>query len=185
MANVKTRPPAEGSINLDLLPASLRELVRVVGFIPAMRLVQCRGGQSIMVPKRLDMQNPTPAARRLLDDLGSLQALAALIDWRGGEWIDHLPKYDAVARQLRHEHVRQLRRDGFTCNEIAAATGYSKRWVIEVIGLEERDARQWDLFGEPGMVPATRNDRSRLQMAQAGTAANPFGLSNCTEGEEA
>lgn len=185
MANVKTRPPAEGSINLELLPASLRELVRVVGFVPAMRLVQCRGGQSIMVPKRLDMQNPTPAARRLLDDLGSLQALAALIDWRGGEWIDHLPKYDAVARQLRHEHVRQLRRDGFTCNEIAAATGYSKRWVIEVIGLEERDARQWDLFGEPGMVPATRNDRSRLQMAQAGTAANPFGLCNCTEGEEA
>ena len=176
------RPPVEGSINLELLPASLRELVRVVGFVPAMRLVQCRGGQSIMVPKRLDLQNPSPAAQRLLDELGSLQALAALIEWRGGEWIDHLPKYDSVARQLRHEHVRQLRRAGYTCNEIAAATGYSKRWVIEVIGLEQ-DSGQWDLFAEPGMKPAP--PRPARTVARAGTAANPFGLTKCSEGEHA
>lgn len=173
MHHGKTRTPVEGAINLHLLPASLRELVQVVGFIPAMKLVQARGGQSVMIPKRLDLQNPTPAAQRLLDELGSLQALVALIDWRGGEMIDHLPKYDAVARQLRHEHVRQLRREGYTCNEIAAVTNYSKRWVIEVLGLE-LDHRQQDLFAEPGLVPAP--PRAKPVAPAVGVAHNPFGI---------
>ena len=168
-----TKPaPTEDAINPHLLPKGLRELVRVLGFATAIRLVQRRGGRSLIVPKRVDFANPTPAALALLDDLGSAQALAALVDWAGGATIDYLPKYDAVARQLRHEQVRQMARAGKSPNQIAHESQYSVRWVFEILGLD-KDERQHDLFAH---VPAVDEPVTSRASSSAGFAHNPFGI---------
>lgn len=152
---MRAAQPTAAEINMDRLPPGLRELVDALGFTGALRLVQARGGQSVLVPKTLNLERPTPAVQRLLDELGSVRAVAALIDWRGGETINHLPKYDAIARQLRHAHVRQLRREGYSANEIAQATNYSRRWVMDVLSQARDEAlyRQGDLFEDFDPAP--------------------------------
>lgn len=171
------RAPAEGSINVALLPKALRALVRVVGFKAAINLIKQRGGVPLAVPKTINLAEPSATTLALLDALGSTQALAALVEWMGGGTLNYLPKYDSVARQLRHEHVRELSRQGKRLNDIALETGYSRRWVIEVLGLEADDGRQGDLFaGNEGedwvMEPA---DIAAPAAASQRGAHNPFG----------
>lgn len=166
--------PDEASINLHLLPEGFRELVRVLGFAAAMRLIQRRGGIPLRVPKRVDWSAPSPAALALLDDLGSAEALSKLVDWAGGSTLYYIPKYDAVARQLRHEQVRELRRRGYTSEEIARKTQYSARRVFGILGWDDpAKAAQRDLFSgeyevEDAAPPAAP--------AGIGSAHNPFGI---------
>lgn len=151
---------AEGvsAINLDRLPAGIRELVRVLGFSAALRLIERRGGLPLRVPKRVDWSAPNPRALALLDDVGDAAAVARLVDYAGGSTIDYLPKYDAVARQLRHAQVCALRRRGLSVEDIALKTGYSARRVFGILEAESAPGRvaQRDLFDAPAApdVPA-------------------------------
>lgn len=163
--------PKEHNINMELLPNSMRELVRVLGFTAALKLIQARGGAPLVVPKALNLHDPSPAVLRLLDDIG-VQAAAALVEWAGGGTLSYLPKYDAVARQLRHEQVRQLREAGHTINEVAQKSGYSQRWVIKILGLDDDD-RQLNLFLQDAQTNTTHNKTKN----DSGSAHNPFGLS--------
>lgn len=170
MSTINT--PQENDINMELLPNSMRELVRVLGFTAALKLIQARGGAPLVVPQALNLHDPSPAVLRLLDDIGA-QAAAALVEWAGGGTLNYLPKYDAVARQLRHEQVRQLRRDGFTLSEIANKSGYSQRWVIKILGLDDDD-RQLNLFLQDAQANAAQKTKINIT---SGSAHNPFGLS--------
>ena len=172
--------PEEDAINLHLLPAGLRQLVQVLGFTAALRLVQRRGGGPLRVPKRVRWDDPNERALALLDDLGSAEALARLVEWAGGGTLDYLPKYDAVLRQLRHEHVRALARKGLKPPEIARRTQYSERRVFDILGFDrpERDVQRslFDGHGrEDERLAAAPMDRSPA--TAPGVAHNPFGIS--------
>lgn len=162
----------EDSINLHLLPEGAREMVRVLGFTAAMRLMKARGGLPLRVPEKIDWTAPSNAALSLLDDLGSAEALGRLVEYAGGGTIYYLPKYDAVARQLRHEQVRELRRRGYGLEEIALKTQYSLRRVFDILGLDDpARAGQRDLFeGEYELV-----DVAPVLPVSPGLAHNPFG----------
>ncbi|MCU7371578.1 helix-turn-helix domain-containing protein [Paucibacter sp. O1-1] len=158
------------TINTHLLPAALRELVRVLGEGPAFRLVERRGGSRLILPRRV-----TPD-HRYIDELG-LKVFADLVDAYGGIVLD-LPKYDAVLRQLRHERVRKLRAEKLTMDQIAMATGYSRRQVITILSdvdpeyrlLMRPEDRQVDLF------PDFAIESSAAPTSVPGSANDPFGL---------
>lgn len=150
MARHRSSTPS--AIALHRLPVQLRMLVRVMGEAGAFALVQARGGTPFTVPKHLHSAH----GERLLDLCGSPDAAARLVAELPGETIQ-LPKYDAVLRQLRHQRVLQLRREGRQLAEIAMTVGYTVRQVINVLNagalrgeLSEADAPaddQLDMFG--------------------------------------
>jgi hypothetical protein len=158
------------TINTHLLPAALRELVRVLGEGPAFRLVERRGGSRLILPRRVTPEH------RYIDELG-LKVFADLVDAYGGIVLD-LPKYDGVLRQLRHERVRKLRAEKLTMDQIAMATGYSRRQVISILSdvdpeyrlLMRPEDRQADLFPEFATEP------SAAPSSVPGSANDPFGL---------
>ena len=165
---------APHAINHALLPGRLRDLVRVLGERLAFDLVQKRGGTRLIVPKRVSAPHP------LLDALG-LPGFIALVDAYGGEVIDDLPKYDSVARQLRHERVRQMRATDQTIDQVAMATNYSRRQVMNILAADGPDDRQYALFdGTDGPGDATEDAAPVPPDTRpenfAGQANDPFGL---------
>lgn len=146
-------------ISPEAMPESLRELVRVLGQADALRLVSSHGGARITVPK-------TPKADHPLRLALSEAAFLHLVAEYGGEAMD-LPKGDAYMRELRHEQVRECRRQKLTVDEIAEATGYSRRHVLNILGghADSVDRHTLDLF-EEAPSPVSR----------AGSANDPFGL---------
>ncbi|MBY0235237.1 MAG: hypothetical protein K2W93_09665 [Burkholderiaceae bacterium] len=150
------------AINVHLLPQGLRDLVRVLGEADAFRLVERRGGGRLVVPDRVHPEHP------LMDELG-LRVFAALVDAFGREVLE-LPKYDSVARQLRHERVRKHRAEGMTIDRIAVATGYTRRQVFNILADVAPEDAQLDMF-------ATVDDEvDAMPISFAGSANDPFGL---------
>lgn len=148
------------TINPNALPPALRELVRVLGDGDALRLVGMYGGGRVAVPHKVSLDH------RLCVALGA-EAFTRLVREYGGDTID-LPKGDAYLRELRHDQVRACRERGLTVDETAAATGYSRRHVINIMGgdADGRDTLTMDLFEAPPN-PAR---------SYAGLANDPFGM---------
>lgn len=158
-------------INLDRLPAELRELVRVLGESAAFKLVERRGGGRLIVPKKVHPDH------RLMDELG-LKAFADLVAHYGSEVLE-LPKYDSVTRQLRHQRVRRLRVEGRTHDRIAIETGYTRRQVINILAADDDlvPSSQLDLFGAPLLISEEEADGADQAPAPAPHSANdPFNL---------
>ena len=148
------------TIRPEALPASLRELARVLGDSDALRLVGMHGGARVSVPKLVSDDHPLCVA------LGK-DAFDRLVAEYGNETIE-LPKGDAYLRRLRHDQVRQCREQGLTVDETAEAVGYSRRHVINIIGghADGTDTLTMDMFEE------------ELQpRSYAGQANDPFGMS--------
>ncbi len=141
MTNAAVKPEP-GAVNLELLPESLRELVRALGEASAFDLVQALGGGRITVPTRARANHP------LFQVLGG-PMFVALVEAYAGLTLE-LPKYDSVMRQLRHERVRQHRAQGLTMDQVAVATGYSRRQVINILGRDGVDDGQMAMFAEAG-----------------------------------
>lgn len=150
------------TINLQLLPGALRDLVRALGEAAAFKLVERRGGGRLIVPKKVHPEH------RLMDELG-LQVFAALVDAYGGEVLV-LPKYDSVARQLRHERVRKQRAAGLTIDRVAIATGYTRRQVINIL----QGAPEDRCYGQLDMFEALADEAPAAP--EAVVANDPFGL---------
>lgn len=135
------------SIAVHKLPTQLRMLVSVTGEAAAYRLVQWRGGTPYTVP--LSVRSRQFA---ILVDAVGFDAANELVAELGGQTLQ-LTKYDAVLRQLRHQRVIELRGRGVRQWEIALATGYSVRQVINVLNASGAltmgpQGRQTDLFGD-------------------------------------
>lgn len=148
------------TINPDSLPESLRELVRVLGEADTLRLIGAHGGARMTVPKAPKADHPL---RLVLSDAAFIRLVAEY----GGEALD-LPKGDAYLRELRHEQVRACRRQEKTIDEIAEATGYTRRHVINILGghADGADRYTLDLFAEEASPHG-----------EVGSANDPFGLS--------
>lgn len=160
------------TIALHKLPVQLRMLVRLMGEAAAYRLVQDRGGTPFTVPKG----GQSRQFAGLVDAVG-VEAASALVAEMSGVTLQ-LPKYDGVLRQLRHQRVIELRMQGTPLAEIALATGYTVRQVINVLNAARlpdgtlppdpaANRAQGDLFGnedepEPARAtPAAASSRLR------------------------
>lgn len=163
-----TRPAKQDSnefkrINLDALPASLRELVTYLGEKLAFKLVDLRGGQMIAIPKKL-----TPD-HSLVYELGA-EGAAKLVESFGGATLE-IPKADSLHRQLKHRRVIELLDGGATYNRVAHLTGYSRRHAIN-IGKQSggtSQERQFDMFGA-----GKWHEAHSAPMPSASTAPDPL-----------
>jgi hypothetical protein len=132
-------------IALHRLPPQLRVLARVMGEAAAYRLVQALGGTPLSVPASTDSGH----FDRLVDICGSVAAAAALVAELPGQRLE-LPKYDSVLRQLRHQRVVELRTLGKRLDEIALATAYGKRQVINILNAAGLPEQAGDADEPPG-----------------------------------
>ncbi len=145
-------------IDPNALPASLRELARVLGDGNAVRLVGLAGGGRLSVPKRIPIVKEGQDEHPLATALGA-EVFAKLVAVYGGETID-IPKGDAYLRELRHDQVRRCREQGLSLDETAQVTGYTRRHVINIMGGEAdgTDTLTRDMFEAETERPAKAND---------------------------
>lgn len=160
---------ARVEINTHLLPKQLQQLINVLGQDAALHLVEHRGGVPLIVPKRVSTDHA-------LCELLGPQAFAALVNEYGGIRIE-LPKNDAVLQQLRHQRVRQLRLDGYSIDQIALKTKYSRRWVISILGAELDELAQLGLFDDD---EKTMLADAHVAAEEMNSAHDPFGLALAT-----
>ena len=137
----KPRRHRPSDINTAMLPPQLRMLVRVMGVGPALALVEARGGCKLTVPVRCSPEH-------WLNHVVGPAAFAALVSDSAGITME-LPKADAATRQWRHQQVHELSRS-MTNDQVAMATGYTRRHVINIRNAEAEAAglRQGDLFAD-------------------------------------
>lgn len=152
-------------------------LVRVMGEAAAYALVEQRGGMPFTVPNLL----AGPAGLMLAEIVGP-QAAAAMVCEMGGITLA-LPKNDSLLRQLRHRRVIELRGVGYRQCEVARATNYTTRQVINILNTAAMDALydepQGDLFAEPPPLKAA-SPAKPAYAPECGQAHNPFGLAGRT-----
>ena len=155
---------AAPAVNLEALPPQMRDLVRVIGLTSTLRLIGSNGGTRITVPHKLREHDPIAV-------LLGLEVFGKLVDEYGGEYLT-LPKGDSYLRELRHEQVREFDRQGMHVDDIAEATGYTRRHVFNILGgyADTRDTFTMDLFGEGAQEQTEPLD------SQHGKANNPFGI---------
>lgn len=156
----RTAPATALHIQPEALPASVRELARVLGDGEALRLLGGYGGARL--PGLMRMKEGHPF-RVFVGEA----TFARLVAHYGSETPD-LPKCDGYLRELRHELVRQCRAQGLTIDETAEQTGYTRRHVINIMGGEgsAADAVTRDMFAD---------DEDEV-VSVAGSANDPFGL---------
>lgn len=155
-----TTPPVL-AIKPEALPASVRELARVLGDNEALRLLGIFGGARLPGLMRMKEDHPF---RVFLGEA----SFAKLVAHYGAETPD-LPKCDGYLRELRHEMVRQCRAQGMTIDDTAEHTGYTRRHVINIMAGEgvASDTFTRDMFeaGDDDQV-----------VSAAGSANDPFGI---------
>ena len=149
------RLPRPVAINEHLLPPQLRLLLRLVGDAAAYRLIEHRGGTSVKVPKRAS------AGHWLAELLGPV-AFGRLVEEMASEVL-HLPKYDAVLRQLRHRRVLELVGKHMV-REVAAMTGYTTRQVINIRNQAEEDG--WSAPVDPNQLDMFADLDSALEATE-------------------
>ena len=156
-----TAKPHTLTIAHQAMPASLRELARVLGDAGALRLTGVYGGRRVTVPKQPLPNHPMRAG------LGDVIFEAMVAEYSGISM--DVPKCYGFLRELRHEQVRQYREQGLTMDEIAGETGYCRRHVINILyGDASADTFTVDMFAsEP---------QSAAPISHAGSANDPFGL---------
>jgi hypothetical protein len=156
------------TIKPEALPASVRELARVLGDNDALRLLGAFGGARLPGLMRMKEDHPF---RVFLGE----ESFGKLVAHYGSETPD-LPKCDGYLRELRHELVRQCRAQGMTIDETAEETGYTRRHVINIMGGEGAAADTFtrDMFAD---------DDEDLVVSVAGSANDPFGLGAARKSE--
>lgn len=151
-----SREPPHLAISPEAMPAALREFARVLGDNDCLRLVGGYNGARVVVPKLAHQHH---VLRMVLGPEGFERLVAEY----GGEIID-IPKADGYIRELRHDQVRRCREQGFTVDETALYTGYTRRHVMNIMHDEAGDdVLTLDLFDE-------------APKSFAGRANDPFGL---------
>ncbi|MEM7251283.1 MAG: Mor transcription activator family protein [Pseudomonadota bacterium] len=107
--------------DLRRLPASVRELVELLGVPETVKLLRTFGGANLYVPKRVSQR------MRLLSSV-SREAAEQLCAVFGGEVIE-LPKADHFTRQLRDREIVRHSAAGASRAELAAKFGLSRRQI--------------------------------------------------------
>lgn len=124
----------------ELLPASVQELVEVVGMAAALKIVEERGGIRLCVPT---------SARDdhwLASHIG-MDALKILVEYYRGEEIE-IPRCAAALRTIKDRQIAAQAAGGDTNAQLARQYGYTERGIRKLRRRVEsdQDDSQGDLF---------------------------------------
>ncbi len=140
MRALPNRIEAASTLPDDCLPASVRELVDVIGLAAALAIVEARGGIRLCVPKMA-------APDHWLAQAIGMHALRALVAYYGGEEIE-IAKCAAAMQRLREQEIDAAAQQGETNTTLARRYGYTERGIRKLRRRVEaqRDDDQPDLF---------------------------------------
>lgn len=119
------------------LTDSIQTLADIIGMEAALLLVKRFSGVPLYIPS-------ASAKEHTIANVIGQEAFEKLAGYFPHETI-RLPKYDSVERQLAHQKVVSMKREGQSNREIALALNYTQRYV-EMLVSEHRDEIQLDLF---------------------------------------
>ncbi len=112
------------ALDWDIMPRGLRELRNLVGPGAAVLLAEEYGGGPVYIPCRLREDHP-------LAELMGEQRFARLAAVYGGDKL-HVPKADAIVRQMRMRRIRRLRGEGWTVASLAREFNLTRRRVRQI-----------------------------------------------------
>lgn len=118
------------AITVEELPASLRELVEVIGLPAALALVEHWGGIRLWVP--VELRDDHPLIARLGRD-----AAERLVQHYAGETIS-VPRCAAALRRMRDRRIRE-RYQHETAASLAREYGCTERWIWYVVSRAGED----------------------------------------------
>jgi hypothetical protein len=128
------------SFDESLIPASLLQIVALIGLEAALKLVKAYGGVRLYVPKKIDADHP------LVELIGYPAARALAAEFGGQPHFD-IPKCEAALREARNRQIRQDRAMGHSIRELALKYRLTERGIEKILGAGLlRDERQAELF---------------------------------------
>lgn len=127
------------SVETDLLPESMAELVDVVGLPAVLKLMEAFGGTEFWIPEKLQHVHPLVAA------VGP-EAAQTLCEYMAGVRLK-IPRGKAIKIEIRNSAIRRERHEGAKLSELALRYELTDRQVLNILNASPADDRQQDLFG--------------------------------------
>lgn len=129
-------PESLDQVNADLLPPQARKLVRLIGMVNTLKLLEQRGGTTLRIP--VNAQDST-----VLQAILPMEAVIALTEAMPGQRLE-LPKCDKILLQIRNLALRNERKH-LSAAGVALKYDLSRRQVINICKTAV-DNRQVDLL---------------------------------------
>ncbi len=127
------------SVESELLPESMAELVDIIGLPSVLKLMEAFGGTEFWVPEKLQHLHPLVAA------IGP-EAAQTLCEYMAGERLK-VPRGKAIKIAVRNAAIRRERHEGAKLAELALRYELTDRQVLNILNASPADDRQQDLFG--------------------------------------
>lgn len=116
------------------LPASLREVIEIIGLPATLKLVENWGGLiALYIPRNINTDHPL--ARQL-----GLEAAFKLTERWGGDYLRNIPKATAALRAARNREIIARRAAGESAAKLALEYGVTERqiWNVQSNFVEDR-----------------------------------------------
>lgn len=124
------------TIDPDILPPQIRQLVALIGLPETFKLLQAKGGTQLRIPKLASRAEVLP---EFLQD----QSVELLCQAWAGKVID-VPKVDKILLQIRNQAIIQAR-SSQSANQLARSFDLTRRQIINIYKSPE-DYNQVDMF---------------------------------------
>jgi len=121
-------------VSLETLPASMRELVSLVGITATLAIVKARGGIRLYVPVNADAEGE-------LATLIGLDPLKNLVDIYAGEEIE-IPRCIEALTAIKHQMILDDASNGMTITNIARKYEYTERGIRKALRRAEAAREQ-------------------------------------------
>ncbi len=126
------------SVEAELLPASMADLVDIIGLPAVLSLMKTFGGTEVWVPQKLSH------AHDLVRAIGP-EAAQTLCEYMAGERCK-VPRGADITREIRNRAIRRERREGAKLAELALRYEVTDRQVLNILNSEPADDCQQDMF---------------------------------------
>lgn len=127
------------SVETELLPDSMADLVDIIGLPAVLKLMKTFGGTELWVPEKLSH------AHNLVTAIGP-EAAQTLCEYMARERLK-VPRGAEITREIRNRAIRRERREGAKLAELALCYGLTDRQVLNILNSEPADDSQQDMFG--------------------------------------
>lgn len=126
------------SVEAELLPASMADLVDIIGLPAVLKLMDTFGGTEFWVPRRMPHNHPA------VDAIGP-EAAQTLCEYMAGERLK-VPRGRHLKNEIRNRAIRRERHEGASLAELALRYDLTDRQVMNILNADPADDSQQDLF---------------------------------------
>ena len=125
------RAPHSLPLYIGDMPPTVRQMLTILPTSAVMRMVREMHGERLYFRARINDVTSHPAYARIMPVIGDQHARTLVNAWRGD--ILEVPN---CAQALARANARWLRAQydaGVPIHELCRATGYSRRWIFELL----------------------------------------------------